>query len=320
VAETEIEELFKMPNGAWWLQRVELLHHPPFPATVHPEMLLPMILAIACLSLTAALGVPCPNDVGLYCKPEGRALQAQHVARHIRDCLKLHRFVPTASVATSGDWLVLSNDLSQFLTPAGEWYVAGNARVAAGNSRQLQGDAGLGVLINGKTGKTDNLVTRGQWGDVEVSLEFLIPRGSNSGVKLQGLYEIQIADSCTVGQPTGSDCGGIYPCAELESSPPKYYHIDEGIAPLVNAAKSPGLWQTLEIVFHAPRFDQAGKKTVNACFAKVLLNGKLIHDHVEVAYPTGHLWREPERAIGPLLLQADHGPVAFRNVRLRPLR
>ncbi len=49
------------------------------------------------------------------------------------------------------------------------------------------------------------------------------------------------------------------------------------------------------------------------------MNGKLIHDNAEVAHPTGNVWREAEHAVGPLLLQADHGPVAFRNIRLRPL-
>ena len=144
----------------------------------------------------------------------------------------------------------------------------------------------------------------------------MIPRQSNSGVKLEGVYEIQIFDSWKVANPKGDDCGGIYPRAEQK---PKYHHIDEGIAPRTNAAKAPGEWQILEIVFRAPRFDASGRKVANARFDKVVLNGKLIHDHVEVPYPTGHIWREKEKPTGPLLLQADHGPVAFRNIRLRPL-
>ena len=72
-------------------------------------------------------------------------------------------------------------------------------------------------------------------------------------------------------------------------------------------------------MFRAPRFDAENEKVTNAQFEKVVLNGKLIHDHVEVTHPTGHIWRDKEKPTGPLLLQADHGPVAFRNVRLRPL-
>ena len=145
-------------------------------------------------------------------------------------------------------------------------------------------------------------------------VEFLIPKGSNSGVKLQGLYEIQIRDSWGVKAPKGSDCGGIYPRAELK---PKYHYLDKGVPPRLNACKKPGEWQTLDIRFQAPRFDADGKKTANARFLKVVLNGQVIHDNVEVPTPTGHAWHTQESATGPLLLQGDHGPVAFRNVRVR---
>ena len=77
--------------------------------------------------------------------------------------------------------------------------------------------------------------------------------------------------------------------------------------------------KNLDVSFRAPRFDAAGKKTANARFVKVTLNGTVIHEDVEVESPTGHAWHNKEVARGPLLLQGDHGPVAFRNVRVRPL-
>ena len=223
----------------------------------------------------------------------------------------------TAEVAQPAEpgWIVLSDGLDAWQEPSSAWVIAGDARVDAENERCLVGEPGEGVLVH-ERGKTKDLVSKGQWGDVEVQLEFMIPGGSNSGVKLQGLYEIQIVDTWKVEKATAHDCGGIYPRAELK---PRYHHIDDGIAPRANAAKPPGRWQSLRIVFRAPRFDEGGQKTANARFVKVVLNGTTIHEDVELRYPTGHAWRRKENATGPLLLQADHGPVAFRNVRARPL-
>src|SRR5262249_40385789 len=95
---------------------------------------------------------------------------------------------------------------------------------------------------------------------------------------------------------------------------------DDGIAPRVNAARPAGEWQTLEITFRAPRFNPAGERTEKARFVKVVLNGQVIHDNVELNWPTGNNWRNKELAEGPLLFQGDHGPVAFRNVRVRALK
>ena len=100
---------------------------------------------------------------------------------------------------------------------------------------------------------------------------------------------------------------------------PRYHYLDKGVPPRVNAARPAGEWQSLDIVFRAPRFDARGRKVANARFVRVALNGKVVHQDVEVRHPTGSAWRlKKEVARGPLLLQADHGPVAFRNVRVRP--
>jgi hypothetical protein len=148
-------------------------------------------------------------------------------------------------------------------------------------------------------------------------MEFLIPKGSNSGVKFHSLYEIQILDSYGKKELTGDDCGGVYPRAEMS---PRYRHIDKGIPPSKNACKPPGEWQKLHAIFLAPRLDAEGKKTANAKLVKVTLNGVVVHENVELKTPTGHNWVKQEVATGPLLLQGDHGPVAFRNVRVRPAK
>jgi Domain of Unknown Function (DUF1080) len=72
------------------------------------------------------------------------------------------------------------------------------------------------------------------------------------------------------------------------------------------------------MIFLAPRFGSDGKKVTDAKFVKVLLNGTLVQENVNQATPTGHAYKNKEVATGPILLQGDHGPVAFRNIRVRP--
>jgi hypothetical protein len=223
----------------------------------------------------------------------------------------------TSDAQTTTGWVDLIGDheLDAWRKPTGAWFVAGDAHPDARDPKKLAGVPGRGVIVNGP-GKTRNLYSRQEFGDLEAHLEFLIPRDSNSGVKIQGLYEVQICDSAASKKLTGSDCGGVYPRAELL---PRYHHLDDGFAPRVNAARPAGDWQTLDLVFQAPRFNAAGKKVANARFVKVVLNGKLVQDNVELQAPTGHAWRLPEVPRGPLMLQADHGPVAFRNIRVKSL-
>jgi hypothetical protein len=225
-----------------------------------------------------------------------------------------------AEITKAGDgaWIELVGEhgLEEWKKPTGDWIIGGGARVDPKNPSRLLAEPGQGVLVNGPTGKTRNLLSNRDFGDVETHFEFLIPKGSNSGVKFEGFYEIQIFDSFGVSKRSGSQSGGIYPRAEML---PKYHHIDEGTAPRVNAARPAGEWQTLHVTFRAPRFDSTGKKVRNAEFEKVVLNGQVIHEKVAVESPTGHVWRLKEVARGPILLQADHGPVAFRNIRVRPL-
>jgi hypothetical protein len=197
------------------------------------------------------------------------------------------------------------------------WIVAGDVVVDPKNPRRLSTKTGKGILVNGPKGRASNLVTKESFGDVEIELEFMIPKGSNSGVKFHAVYEIQIKDSYGVKELTGDDCGGIYPRAEAK---PKYHHIDKGIPPLVNACKPPGEWQKLNAIFLSPRFGADGKKIAHAHIVKATLNGKLIHENVDLKTPTGDNWKKKEVAAGPILLQGDHGPVAFRNVRVRPYK
>ena len=188
------------------------------------------------------------------------------------------------------------------------WVAVKDVSVSA---KYLQPDSAVGsTIVNGPKGKTANLVTADKFGDCELFLEFLIPSGSNSGVYLQGLYEIQIFDSFGVAKPQTSDCGAIY-----------HRWINDkpvgGSAPKVNASRKPGEWQSFHSWFRAPRFDASGKKTENARFLRVLHNGVLVQQDVEVDGGTRAHMNIPEAPTNPLMLQGDHGPVAFRNIYIK---
>ena len=177
------------------------------------------------------------------------------------------------------------------------------------NAASVPGDR----IVNG-TGRTVNLVTDQKFGDVELYLEFMVAKGSNSGVYLHGLYEVQIFDSWGSSEEmTSSDCGGIY-----------HRWIDNigvgGSAPSRNASRRPGEWQSYHIWFRAPRFDTNGKKTANAKFLRVVHNGLAIQKNVEVEGDTRAAMQLAEAAANPIMIQGDHGPVALKNIYWRPLR
>jgi hypothetical protein len=168
-------------------------------------------------------------------------------------------------------------------------------------------------MVNG-SGRASNLVTDKKHGDIELYLEFMLAKGSNSGVYLQGLYEVQVFDSWGSDFPMKtSDGGGIY-----------HRWIDNqavgGSAPKVNASRRPGEWQSFQIWFRAPRFDAGGKKTENSKFIRVLHNGQLVQENVEVDGGTRAHMAIEEASMNPLMLQGDHGPVAYRHIHWRPLR
>jgi len=219
--------------------------------------------------------------------------------------------------AARGDepWVDLVG-LDVWRAPTTDWQVVGATALNARNPRTLDAIPGQGVITNARAGRAVNLVSKRAFADVAVHAEFMVPKGANSGIKLQEVYEIQIFDSHDAKTLTASHCGGVYPRAELL---PTYHHIDAGYPPKVNACKPPGEWQTLDIVFHAPRFDASGKKTANARFVSVKLNGQVVQENLDLPYPTGNNWRNPEHPSGRILLQGDHGTVAFRNLRVRPL-
>lgn len=157
--------------------------------------------------------------------------------------------------------------------------------------------------------KGGGIRTKQVFGDQQLHLEFWLPlmpdaRGqdrANSGVYVQGKYEVQILDSYGL-KSGGDDCGAIYGVA----------------APMVNANRPPEQWQTYDIIFRAPRFDEKGDRTANARMT-VLHNGVLIQDNVEIPGPTRSAAGGSVSEPGFVMLQ-DHGAkIRFRNIWVRPL-
>ncbi|MCC6265140.1 MAG: DUF1080 domain-containing protein [Bryobacterales bacterium] len=165
-------------------------------------------------------------------------------------------------------------------------------------------------MVNGQEGRAAYLETDEAFGDCEVYLEFMLAAGSNSGVFFNGKYEVQLFDSFGfTGTLMPGDNGAIY----------RLWDGAGGWPPLRNASRPPGAWQSLHVWFRPPRFE-GGRKIANARFLRVLLNEMLVHEDVEIAAPTGNHKDRSEAPRGPLMLQGDHGPVAFRSIYLRPLK
>lgn len=157
---------------------------------------------------------------------------------------------------------------------------------------------------------TGDLHTKDSFGDIQLHMEWRIPadvtgggesRG-NSGIKLHEAYEVQILDSYGAKESVDRISGAVY----------------KQHAPLVNAARKAGQWQSYDIVFRAPRFDDKGALQRNGTLT-VLHNGVLVQDRAKIfgrtnsSAPVSPAYRQP------FFLQ-DHGSaVSFRNIWAREL-
>lgn len=170
------------------------------------------------------------------------------------------------------------------------------------------------TIADGVATAGSSITTRDKFGDCQLHLEFATPEkveGSgqgrgNSGVYLMNRYEVQILDSYENQTYFDGQCAAIY-----KQHPP-----------LVNACRPPGEWQTYDIIFRAPRFNDDGSVAVPAAVT-VLQNGVLVQNHYELQ--GGTFWDEPpsykqhaERE--PLQLQYHGNPVRFRNIWIRDLQ
>ena len=216
---------------------------------------------------------------------------------HVHDPKRPHPAVVTPAAQPGGapsDAIVLfdGKDLSQWQSAKGAWKIADG---------YLQVVPGAG-----------DLSTKQKFGDVQLHVEWSTPaeiRGNsqnrgNSGIFLQGRYEVQVLDSYQ--NPTYADgqAGALY----------------GQWPPLANATRKPGEWQSYDIVFEAPSFD--ANKMVKPAYATVFLNGVLLHNRKELMGPTVHralAKYAPQPIEDSLVLQDHQQPVRYRNMWIRRL-
>jgi hypothetical protein len=153
-----------------------------------------------------------------------------------------------------------------------------------------------------------NIVSKAKFGDQQLHVEFRLPymprefgqARANSGVYLQNRYEVQVLDSYGL-EGADNECGGIYQVAR----------------PRVNMCAPPLQWQTYDITFHPAKVDAEGHKVANARI-KVIHNGTVIHENLELPKVTGGAVNDREGQPAGLMLQ-DHGnPVQYRNIWVTP--
>jgi hypothetical protein len=209
-------------------------------------------------------------------------------------------------------------ELNDFIEPAGNWLKASEVQMDSLKPEFLMFEPGGDCFVNGVNGKAKYLISKQDFQDMEFHIEFMIPKGSNSGIYFQCRYEVQLFDSWGASDLTFYDCGGIQNRGD-ESRPAGDKGID-GYPPRVNACKAPGEWQSLDVIFRAPKFNLKGEKIKNAMFEKVILNGIVVQKNAELSGPTKGALAEMEVASAPFRLQGGHGPVAFRNIRIRDLK
>jgi Domain of Unknown Function (DUF1080) len=158
-----------------------------------------------------------------------------------------------------------------------------------------------------------DIQTKQQFGDVQLHVEWLEPVGTegrsqergNSGVFLQGLYEVQVLDNYKSETYADGMAGAIY----------------GQYPPLVNASRAQGAWQTYDIIFHAAKV--RGGKVVNVARVTAFFNGVLVQDNMDLIGPTAHQilatypGRLPDK--GPVRLQDHNNTIWYRDIWLREL-
>jgi hypothetical protein len=233
--------------------------------------------------------------------------------------------IPGARIEIKGSKRYVVDDEGKVILGAKVVKVGGRDAIVDARGKEIEGAKAVtqtvdnpmgwvvqdGELISIKPHHGNDLLTEQKFTDFELHVEFQAT--ANSGVYLQGRYEIQVDNSFNAkpkfveknGEKVAvfdkHQCGAIY----------------GRIAPSRNMAKPPKEWQSFDVVFHGARGDK--NKITKKARVTLVWNGETVIDDAEIDGVTGGALDNSVTEPGPLLLQGDHGRVAFRNIRIRPL-
>ncbi len=205
------------------------------------------------------------------------------------------------------------NDLTAFKSPAGNWKLASKI-IPDPKKGSFGWEKGEGILVNApdRKNKGASLYTNEEFGDFDLELDFLVSKGTSSGIFILDRYLLNLADSWTDIHPKASSNGGVGPTT-LDN----IAKLGEVYAPRQNVSRAPGLWQHAKIIFRAPRFNASGVKTENARLLRVELNNVVVHDNIELTAPTANAIHQNEVPTAPLRFIGEGGAVAFRNIKIK---
>jgi|GEM_PF-1246921 len=176
---------------------------------------------------------------------------------------------------------------------------------------KIKKTAGTGVILYTGNAQGAALSTNEAYGDTQAEFDFAVDKGASLAVLLQGRYRVSLADSWVATTPVTADMGGIGPLKQNGGA-------FTGLAPLMNVAKAPGLWQHVLIKYRAPKLN-GNTKTSNALFEEVYINGVLVQENAEVTAPSVGSTFDTEAGSGPLVFLAGNGTVAIKNVKVSTL-
>jgi hypothetical protein len=197
--------------------------------------------------------------------------------------------------------------LSFFKKPSDRWRIAGGVSFGLDAGYKNNIADGTGNIVHvGSVKKDDQLVSAEEFGDMVIEFDFMLNQDASATVFFQGRYGISLNDSWSKGKPGTNICGTV-----LENTADPASVLTRA---RMNACRAPGLWQRIQVMFRAPRFDAQNNIVSQAAFERVTLNGVVIYDNLVLSGPSKNSPQAGEASSGALVF-ATSSTFAMKNIR-----